>query len=156
MASLEGFNAAEVEPNKAFEPLPAGNYTAVIINSEEKATSAGTGSYIKLEIEVIDGPHKGRKLFDNLNLNNPSAQAVTIAKGTLSAICRAVGVLTPKDSSDLHNIPLVVKVGVERRQDTGGLQNRIKGYEAKGGGTPAAEPAQPGTAKSNPPPWLKK
>ena len=31
-----------------------------------------------------------------------------IAHGELSAICRAVGVMQPKDSIELHNLPLLV------------------------------------------------
>lgn len=149
MASLSGFNAAEVEPSKGFEPLPAGKYLAMIVNSELKPTQAGTGEYLKLEFEIIDGEFKGRKLFANLNLDNPNAQAVQIARAELSAICRAVNVLQPKDSVELHNLPLVLKVGMEKRKDTNELQNRIKGYEPKEIG--ATKPQQGGAA-----PWQKK
>lgn len=131
MASLSGFNAAEVEPSRAMEPLPAGWYLATIIDSETKPTKAGTGSYLSLIFEILDGPHKSRKLYANLNLENPSEKAVQIARAELSAICRAVNVLTPKDSVELHNLPLRVKVGCERNQDTKEIQNRIKGYESK-------------------------
>lgn len=140
MASLKGFNAAEVEPSKGFEPLPAGKYTAAITESEEKETQAGTGSYHALTFEILDGEFKGRKLWENLNLNNPSAEAVAIARASLSAICRAVNVLTPSDTVELHNIPMTITVGLSKRKDTGEMQNRIKGYEAKGaaGATSAA------------------
>lgn len=152
MASLNGFNAAEVEPNEGFDPVPAGEYVAAIVESEEKATSAGTGSYIKLKIQILDGPHKGRKLFENLNLNNPSQQAVQIARGTLSAICRAAGVLQPKDTVELHNIPVLIKVGMRKREDTGELQNRITSWKPKGGGSPASA----GGGGTTTPPWKQR
>jgi len=66
-----------------------------------------------------------------LNLDNPNATAVKIARGELSAICRAVGVMQPKDSVELHDLPLVILVKCKKRPDTDELQNEIKGYEQK-------------------------
>jgi len=132
MANLSGFDANTVDPNFAFDPIPAGNYTAVITASEMKKTKKGTGQYLKLTFQVIEGEHKGRNLWARLNLDNPDAQAVKIARAELSAICRAVGVLAPKDSVELHNLPLMIKVGVKNRDDNGEPTNVIKGYENKG------------------------
>jgi hypothetical protein len=130
MAAIN-FNAHQVEPQEAFDPLPAGEYLCIIAGSEEKPTRSGNGSYLELAFEVIDGPHKGRKLWDRLNLNNPSDMAVKIARATLSAICRAVGVMQPRDSCELHDIPLVCKVRVEKRSDSDDLTNVIKGYRRR-------------------------
>jgi len=128
MADLRGFNANTVEPSDSFDPIPAGEYLCVITASEEKPTKAGTGSFLVLEFEVIDGPYKGRKLWDRLNLNNPSEVAVKIARATLSAICRSIGVMEPSDSCEMHDLPLLVKVRTEKRADTDELSNVIKGY----------------------------
>ena len=83
------------------------------------------------EFEIIEGEYAGRKVWARLNLENPNETAVAIARGDLSAICRAVGVLTPNDSDELHDIPLVIKVVAKKRQDTGELTNEIKGYLAR-------------------------
>ena len=80
MPDLRGFNANNVEPADSFDPIPAGEYLCVITASDEKPTKSGNGTYLELEFEVIDGPHKGRKLWDRLNLNNPSEMAVKIAR----------------------------------------------------------------------------
>lgn len=141
MADLGGFDACSVEPASAFEPLPAGRYRVVVTDSEEKPTKRGDASYMQFTFEVIEGPHAGRKLWARLNLNNPSAQAVQIARAELSALCRAVGVLTPQDTSELHDIPLDVKVSLRIRQDTGEHTNEIKGYFA-----PEQPQAKPQTA----------
>lgn len=156
MASLNGFNAAEVEPSKGFDPLPVGDYVAMIVDSEEKTTQAGTGSYIKLTIEIVDGDYKGRKLWENLNLNNPSSEAVAIAKATLSAICRAVGVLTPRDTVELHNIPMSVKIGLEKRKDSGEMQNRIKSYKGRVDASAITTPQSSAASGGGTAPWLKK
>ena len=87
------FNANEVEPNSGFTLMPAGKYLAVITEDEMKDTKSGDGRYLSLTFEVLDGKFKGRKLWARLNLENKNAQAVQIARGDLSAICRAVGVM---------------------------------------------------------------
>lgn len=150
MASLNGFNAAEVEPTATREPLPDGTYLAAIVESQMKPTKAGTGEYLELVLEVLDGPHKGRRVWERLNLRNPNETAVDIAKRTLSAICRAVGVLTPKDSSDLHDRPMTITVGHEERE--GNVSNKVKGYRAAATAPAARAPAKPATAAA---PWKR-
>jgi len=152
MANLNGFNANEVEPSVAFEPVPAGKYLAAITASELKTTKKGDGTYLQLEFNVLDGEFRGRKVWDRLCINHPNDLTQKIARGGLSAICRAVGVMQPKDSVELHNIPLVVTVKLKKRQDTGELTNEIKGYEAKG--SAAGQPQQAPTA-DNTPPWKR-
>jgi hypothetical protein len=156
MAALN-FNAHQVEPNESFDPIPTGEYLCAITASEEKPTKAGNGAYLELEFEVLEGPYKGRKLWDRLNLSNPNDLAVKIARATLSAICRAVGVMEPKDSCELHDLPLVVKVRVENRQDNDEPSNVIKGYRSRKAAQPAATaaPMAAATAKSTVPPWKR-
>ena len=150
MADLNGFNAHEVEPNTPFEALPTGKYLAIITDSEMKATKNGSGRFLELVFEVLEGEHKGRKVWDRLNLDNPNALAVKIARGQLSAICRAVGVMQPRDSVELHNLPLVVTVKVKRREDTGDLTNEVGGYAKKEAAT-----GQPQQAATDTPPWKR-
>lgn len=148
MGNLSGFDASKVKPT-SFEPLPAGWYTVVITESENKPTKAGTGSYLQLTLEVVDGEYKGRKLFERLNLENPNAQAVEIARGTLSAICHAVNVLTPRDSSELHNKPMQANVSLRRRADNGEMTNEVKGYrDTKAGSGSARGGSRNGSASS--------
>jgi hypothetical protein len=149
MADLQGFDARNVEPTSDLEPIPAGKYLAAITESEMKANKSGTGGYLQLTFQILDGPYKNRFVWARLNLNNPNATAVQIARGELSALCRAVGVLAPKDSLELHNLPLVITVKCKTRKDTGELQNEIKGYAKKDAAT-----AQPQQAASTPP-WRR-
>ncbi|HUT61008.1 MAG TPA: DUF669 domain-containing protein [Phycisphaerae bacterium] len=151
MANLGNFNANDVEPT-SFDPLPAGKYLAVITESEMKATKSGAGQFLNLTFQVLDGEHKGRKLWARLNLKNPNPQAEQIARGQLSAICRAVGVMAPRDSVELHNLPLVVTVKLKKRDDTGDLQNEISGYSKKDAAPAAPAPA---AAASSTPPWKR-
>lgn len=150
-ANLTGFDANTVNPSEPFVPLPEGRYLAVITDSEFKPTKRGGGKLLKLTLQVVDGPHKSRKLFANLNLENANADTVRIARADLSAICRAVGVLQPKDSCELHNIPLVVVVGHKKRDDNGALANVIRGYEKKA----ALAPAPAAASAAGPAPWKR-
>lgn len=157
MAMLN-FNATTVAPATAFEAIPAGNYAAIITESAMKPTKRGDGEYLQLTLQIIDGEHSGRKLFDRLNLNNPNATAVDIAQRTLSAICHAVGVMQPQDSAELHDIPMQVKVGVEKNATDGTNSNVIKGYATAGNGKPAAHampPPQPATPARAAAPWAR-
>ncbi len=144
------FNANEVEPSVGFEPIPNGKYQAVIAESGFKSTKSGNGRYLELEFEVIEGEHKGRKLWARLNLENPNSTAVEIARAELSAICRAVNVMQPKDSAELHNLPLEDSVVCKKRPDTDEITNEIKGYAARGSQQAAAS-----QSKASVPPWRR-
>ena len=159
MANLNGFNAHDVEPNSSFEPIPAGKYLAAITASETKQTKSGNGSYLELTFSILEGDYKGRQLWSRLNLENPNATAVKIAQGDLSAICRAVNVMKPNDSVDLHNLPLVINVKLKKRPDTGDLSNEVKGYEPKTKQTVSSpsdtSTAQPQQTSGSTPPWKR-
>ena len=152
MADLGNFNANEIEPTVSFDPLPAGKYLAAVTESEMKPTKSGNGSYLQLTFTILDGEYKNRVLWARLNLNNPNATAVKIARSELSAICHAVGVLQPKDSVQLHNLPLVITVKLKKREDTGELTNEVKGYAKKEAA--AGQPQQAPVSDSTPP-WKR-
>lgn len=154
MSSLN-FDANTVAPSTGFDPVPAGKYPVVITDSEMKPTKSGNGEYLKLTFEVIDGEFRGRKLWAQLNLNNPNATAVEIARAELSAICHAVGVMTPKDSVELHNLPLVITVRCRKNPDTEEISNEIKGYAARETASTAASGAAQGVGGGSTPPWAR-
>jgi Protein of unknown function (DUF669) len=114
MARLgETFDATTVEPNKPLEALPPGRYVVQIVNSEMRPTKDGMGQYLWLELDVLEGEHAGRKLFDRLNLVNANPTTVEIAQRILSAICHATGLMQVDDSEQLHLIPLIADVKVQ-------------------------------------------
>lgn len=156
MADLTGlnFDAREVEPNSGFEPIPAGKYNVIITESEMVKTKAGDGEFLKIALQIQGGDYNGRMLWDRLNLNNPNEDAVKIARQSLSAICRAIGVVTPKDSADLHNKTLVAKVKLKARKDTGEPTNEIGGYLPY---EPSARPvaANAGNGAASAAPWKR-
>ncbi|MFO0873161.1 MAG: DUF669 domain-containing protein [Phycisphaerales bacterium] len=151
MPSLNGFNANDVDPNVGFEPIPAGKYLAVIVDSKTKQTKNGAGEYLQLEFEIVDGPYKGRRVWERLTLKHPNEQTVKIARGNLSAICRAVGVMKPNDSVELHNVPLSIVVGLKKREDNGEMTNVVKAFEKR----ESAATARPSAVAGSAPPWKR-
>jgi len=154
MAELNGYDANKHEPLNDFGVIPKGDYLAIATNSSMKPTKAGTGFYLEIEWEILEGEHKGRKLWSRLNLDNPNPTAVQIANRELSSICRAVGVMKPKDSEELHNKSIVLKVVVAKRRDNGEPESRIKGYEAAGSSVPSPQPPPEPGASPAPLPWM--
>lgn len=134
MSDLSGFDANAVEPSKGFGLIPRGDYDAVIVDSDKKTTQAGDGSYLEFQFQFLSGEYQNRRLFHKLNLWNKSAEAVQISKGELSAICRAVGIMTPKDSNELHNKPLKISVAIKKNKKSGEDENRIVGFKARNAG----------------------
>ena len=147
--ALLNFDANEVAPSTGFDPIPAGKYVAVINDSGEKENKAGTGSYLQLEFEIIEGNYKGRRLWVRLNLQNQNPDAVRMARADLSAICHAVNVLKPNDSVELHNIPLVITVRCKKDKNTDEIVNEVRGYESRDAAqNPQATPASTATANA--------
>ncbi len=98
-------------------------------------------------------------MWSRLNLANQNVKAVEIARRELSSICRAVNVMNPGDSSELHNIPfLVVVKRVKRDDDT--YTNEVGGYKAKEAAQTAPQAATPvqaaqTTATQGKAPWSR-
>ena len=118
-----------VEQDNSFAPLPAGDYQVIVDDSDFRDTKSGTGRYLHLELSVISADGKGRKIFDNLNLENPNPTAVEIAQRQLAGLVRACGKVQIKDSSELHNIPVIANVAI--RPGTNGYDdsNDVKFYK---------------------------
>lgn len=141
------FDARAIEPASAFEVIPAGKYKVQIVDSDMRPTKNGEGQYLWLEMEILDGPFANRRLWDRLNIVNPSTQAVEIAQRQLSAICHATGKLSVSDSQELHGIALTVTVRILEAKGNYNARNEIRGYEAVGVGerrpTGAVKPQVP-------------
>ena len=145
MTFLGAFDATTVEARKGFDALPVGDYAAVIVNNEMKTSQKG-GQYLKLEIDIVEGDYKGRKLFVNLNLVNDNPKAVTIAQQELAEICLAVSKPQIQDSSEIVGIRFMVSLGVKASTyNVGEMENKIKKYYAYDAAK-AAAPAEATTS----------
>lgn len=176
MANLAGFKASDHKDMNTFDVLPVNKYAGVVVASEMKQTADGTGSYLEIKFEVMEGEYKGRNLWTRLNLVNKSSEAQGIAYRELATLARAVGITGEiNDSIELHNRPLTLDVGVEPQTEGKGkerktipnqFRNKIKTYLVYGatsttaagatvthGGPPPAIAAAVAAAA---PPWAVK
>jgi hypothetical protein len=157
------FDATSVEPTSAQELLPTGKYRAQIVESEMRVTKNGMGQFLWLMLDILEGEHKGRKIFDQLNLVNPNPTTVEIAQRTLSAICHATGKMHVSDSEELHLIPMTIQVKIRPPKNGYGESNAVaylppdRGIAARSAKpTPAAPAAPVAPPKMASAPWNKK
>lgn len=147
----ESFDPNSVPPADEFDVLPAGKYPVIVESAEVKATKKGDGYILKLKMSVLDGIGKGRKLWDNINVRNPSAECQELGLKMLGHLCVATGVpVIDREHSEqlLVNKTCLVRVKVD------GTFNKVTEYEplgqpAKTQDQPAAPAKQP---TSNPEP----
>lgn len=155
-SQLPNFNPSAVQPLATLAPVADGWYKCAITSSDTKPNSAGTGSYIEIQDTIMEGEFTGRKFFIVLNTINPSQQAVEMAYGELSAICRACGFTQPlANTAPLHGVPHYVRVstrpaGVGRDGKSYSARNEVEEYahlsgtplsQIQEGGVPGAVPA---------------
>lgn len=157
------FDATNVAPNSAFDPLPPGWYAMRIIGAElvpnEKA-----GEMLKLTHEIDEEKHPeyaGRLVWSNLCINHPNETPREIARRTLSAIAHAIAVLNITDTNDLLGRSLRVKLKAMPAKDGYDARNEVSGYRslAEGDGGAAPTPTSAPTKSAAPaatPSWKKR
>ena len=114
---LQAFNAQQFDPTQGGGSLPVGRHPVIIESSEVKANKANDGGYLQLKVKLIDGPQMGTTGAYRLNLYHSNPQTAEIAHRQLSAICHVVGVFNVQDSAQLHNIPFIIEVGLQKGEE---------------------------------------
>ena len=127
------------------EPIPVGDYKACLIeigdkeNPQRAFTVAGNGSgeYLRTVFEIVDGQHKGRKVFENLQLKrygNADKDRTTekIARGKLSRMCKAYGIVgSLKDTNQLLNKPpVMISLKIKEAFGNRGPDNEITNWKS--------------------------
>ena len=148
---IQAFNAQQYDPTQGGGSLPVGRHPVIIESSEVKANKANDGGYLQLNVKLIDGPQTGATGAYRLNLYHSNPQTAEIAHRQLSAICHCVGVFNVQDSSQLHNIPFIIEVGLQKGEEAAqkGYTEVKKVFDINGNepgkagqGAPAAQPQQ--------------
>lgn len=124
------------------EPVPAGAYNVMLTKLDLKPTNAGTGKKIDVEMQIYEGEYKGRKLYDLLNFENPSADSQRIGRAQLTSYALAVGVGAAFNSLDVLLMkPLTVDVGVQPARGEYKPRNEILNRMPLSAGAPATPAA---------------
>lgn len=172
MASIGGSYNPDAEPSSGYTPLPAGEYTLEIVESEYKATQGGTGMILSCKAQIAEGEYEGRPYYLNYNLENDNELAQEIGQRDFAGLRRATGVLAPDDSDELHFKKFRVKIGVQEKKikvngvkkGTGEMENTVKQYLFDDDAPPAAnnnrpvgaaQQQRPAAASGGSKPWRK-
>lgn len=157
------------------EPFPKGDYPVELIETDVVPTKKGDGQLLKYTAQVVDGEHKDRRVWGQMNLINPNAQAQDIGQREFRALREVTGVPNPDDTEELHYKQFLAAIDVEPAKGEFKAKNSInwgRTVKLAGGGAaptaandnepqqqaatakPAANDNKPaGTAKR---PWAKK
>jgi hypothetical protein len=127
-----------------FSPLPRAEYPVIISGHEIKQNKAGTGHYLNLTLDIIEGNGKGRKVFDLLNLWHPGETASQIAKESLAQILVALDITggIPENPAELYNKPMIVRLGIEVSEQYGD-KNKVQAYKRYSQASPVPASATP-------------
>jgi len=132
----------------SFEPIPQGEYHLLIEDAEVKRTKSGTGSYLSLRFQVLDGDFAGRILFDNVTIMHDNQQAVDIGKEKLILLARFTRT-SGKDSAEFLNKTIKAKVKIKPANGQYEASNAISYYTGSVGSSagPANKPGALGSTR---------
>jgi len=124
-----------------FELLPTGEYDFIVEKVEEKETKAGTGTYLNCTYSIVGEKYENRKVFDLININNPSEVAERIGRGRLHKLALACGCVDMEDSDDLIDKVFTGIVAVKK--GTGGYEDKnvVSKFVPKDSHAPASKEA---------------
>lgn len=152
---LDLSNVVEQQQTSSYEPLPAGWHVADITGNDIKPTKSGNGQYLALELTI-----GARRVWDNLNFDNPNPRASEIALSQLKRIATAIGQAHDNvDTDGFLGHQIQVKLGIDAKDPS---RNRVLDYKtARTVAAPAAprtiQPAAPAAspAVGGKPAWMK-
>lgn len=118
-----GFNTNSVPP--ASDVVPPGKYPVQIDTVAMKPNSKATGHFMEIRFTILDGPPgtKGRKLWDRLNIDNPSEIAVRMSLASLASLGIALNLAEIRETDALVGGICIAVVKVK------GGNNEIRAYE---------------------------
>ncbi|MBN9440674.1 DUF669 domain-containing protein [Bosea sp. (in: a-proteobacteria)] len=126
--AIGGSYNPDAAPSSGFTPLPAGEYTLEICESEYAPNLGGTGMVLACRAQIVGGQYDGQPYYLNYNLEDQNETAQEIGQRDFAGLRRATGVLNPQSTGELHFIPFRVGVTLQHSKDTGELENVIKQY----------------------------
>jgi Protein of unknown function (DUF669) len=153
----ETFDPSAHEGTRDLECIPINWYQMQLVENEIRPARNGNGTYLLAVFEVLDGEYRGRKVYQNITLQNDSQQAVEIGQRLLTDIYTAIGHTTPtRDTRVLLFKPVMARVGIKRDKD-GVFPDRncitsvrSEGFQPKRGRGGSAAPVAPRGAVSPP------
>lgn len=118
---------------KTFAPLPAGWYRAMVSAAVGKDTAAGTGRYLQLTYDIIEGDYAGRKVWAMYNVANPNETAVRIGRAELKSLAEALDHKAAFEYEQdfltfVTNRVVQIKLGQRTDKRNGEIKNNVTDY----------------------------
>jgi hypothetical protein len=165
-----GFDPHTTEASESFgarqEAIPNGQYKAAVTSAKRTHTKSGKGWFWEMVFTVIEGQYEGHTVTHRFNMANPSEEAVAIGRSHMKRYLDCIGILDPKDESDLCDITVLITVACKKStytnrngEPTEGINNEITKIDSLSNDPPPKqEPPKsaPGKEPSKVPPWQKK
>lgn len=151
----------EKEATPEFEPVPVGEYVAVVTKANVKENQNGKGTHLSGQAQIIEGDFAKRVVFFNITLTNDNETAERIGRGQLAQLAKAVHVVDLRDTNDLLDKPLRIRV-VMRKDDAS--RNDIKAFmplddaahaPTRAESQPNSAPPRPAASVPGKKPWQK-
>lgn len=155
MVDLGEFDFTDVPVRQGRDPIPAGEYRVAVTATEQTPTKNGDGMYVNATFEILEGEHKGRRLWHKFHFWNKSDRAVKISKELMASLMHAaVGHANVKRTEELYGVPVVAVVKTTRKEETQDPINEIKSFKAvRGAAPPKAAPKAEQQQEEDSPPW---
>lgn len=124
------------DAGEGFQPVPSGPYNVQVVKSTA-VTSSTNKPMIKVQLQIMGGPHDGRRLFDQfvITADNPNALSFFFEHMAAFGLDRAWFAQNPSMevvASTLMNRQAMVSVGV--KEFKGSDRNEVQAYRPISGG----------------------
>lgn len=154
MVDLAGEYDEQAEPSSNnFDPLPAGDYVAEVVQAEREPITRSTdkGDCLALTWKVRDGEYAGRLFWQRINLwwdapEKTPGKVREIANAEFAAIREATGIKMPKSTDEILERACLVRLktkadpGYNPRNEVVNVKP-VGGAPARAGRAPVSRPA---------------
>jgi hypothetical protein len=123
------FDPRGIKRSGSNEPIPAGQYIAVIDKVNRKDGENITG--LKIYFKVINGAYEGKVMMEYFNINHYSSEAQRIGREIFAHLLDCIGMGSEPlvQHTDIENKTLKIDVDlVEHYKNFGEKQNKIRKY----------------------------
>ena len=153
MGSL-GYDTSEYKASAGFEALPTDDYNLVITDTEKVENKKLNGHQLKVTVEVLDGPMKGRKVFPSFNIWHHDEKPRQIGREQFNSVVAAIGITAPRNHEDIRGGRLTARV-TKTEDPKYGEGNDIKSYKpyVASAAPSNAAPSAPAPAAASGKPW---
>jgi hypothetical protein len=144
MVQIAGHYDQNAEPSSGdFDPIPAGEYLAMIEQAEiaEISSRKEKGRCLVLTWKITGEHYAGRLIWQRLNMwaenMNNLDKVISIANSQFAAVREATGKLNVADTDELLQIPCIIKVKVVPAKDQYPAKNEVTNVKAVNAGPSA-------------------